>query len=348
MSRQSDLVGLADNSSNLEAISSAYGAGALSNRNLIINGAMQVAQRGTSVTGSTAGGAYLAIDRWATHASGATYNISQETVTVGGETGLPTEFTKYLRFNATTGANNCGTWQTIEDVQRVQGTYTISFYAKGTNPSGGALSLTTRQAFGSGGSADVDPTVNNFTLTSSWQRFTFTVSIPSVSGKTIGTSSYFRIFIHQPDADNTSNAWTIDLTGVQLEVGDTATPFEHRSYGQELALCQRYYYRIDAPIGGNANDGAFGTSAQYNSTLNFASVHFPVSVRAATTLSYSSLSNFSLVGGDNGTTPTALAINANTRTTAEFMITTSGFGAGGQANWIRVQSGGWVAFDAEL
>ena len=216
--------------------------GQLGNRNLIINGAMQVAQRATSVTGQT-GSAVLTVDRFQGHSSGATFNMSQQAVTLGGESGLPIQFTKFLRYNATTGANNCGVWQAVEDVTRVQGTHTLSFYAKGTNPAGGAISLDIRQYFGSGGSSELDDDTRTFSVTSTWQRFTFTTT-PTVAGKTIGTSSYYRPFFKQPSSDNGSAAWTLDITGVQLEVGDTATPFEHRSYGEELAKCQRYYQII--------------------------------------------------------------------------------------------------------
>ena len=210
-------------------------------KNLIINGAMEVAQRATSVTGSS-GSAVLTLDRFQNHGSGGTYNSSQETVTNGGMPGLPIKFKKYFKFSVTTGANNCGIWQTIEDVRTVQGEHTFSFYAKGTNPSGGTLEVDARQYFN--GSSDVDSLIGSFVLTDTWQRFTFTFTPPSLSGKTIGANNYYRIFIRQPDADNSTGAWHIDTTGWQLEAGRNATEFEHRSYGEELSLCQRYYGKI--------------------------------------------------------------------------------------------------------
>lgn len=260
MSRQSELAEL----------SRIYDSSALSNRNLIINGAMEVAQRGTSVTGSTAGGTIHTVDRFFNHASGATYDSTQESVTLGGETGLPVQFKNYHKFNVTTGANNCAVWQTVEDVTKVQGTHTLSFYAKGVNPAGGNIDVTTRQDFGTSGSTAVDTTLGNFVLTSTWQRFTFTFDAASVAGKTINASNYFRVMFHQPNADNGTAAWNLQITGVQLEVGDTATPFEHRSYGDELARCLRYYEKLSGsgPSGnyaglaiGFANSG--GTSGPF-------------------------------------------------------------------------------------
>ena len=64
--------------------------------------------------------------------------------------GLPIKFKNYLKFDVTTGANNCGVWHTIEDVRTVQGLHTYSFYARGTNPSSGQYELDFRQYFGSG------------------------------------------------------------------------------------------------------------------------------------------------------------------------------------------------------
>ena len=209
-------------------------------RNLTINGDFQVAQRATSVTSQTASG-YKTVDRLYTNASGATYSQSQQTVTVGGETGLPLQFSKFLRHQVTTGNNWSMVYQKIEDVSSVPaGTVTLSFYAKGTSPDAG-LSFIAWQNFGSGGSSEVTVTISpTVTLTSTWQRFTVNITVPSITGKTIGTGSHFYFGIGQGGSTST-NAWTLDMTGLQLEVGDTATDFEHRSYGEELAKCQRYY-----------------------------------------------------------------------------------------------------------
>ena len=283
MTKARDLADLG-NKTSLDEINDAYDAGALSNRNLIINGAMQVAQRGTSVTGQT-GSAVLTVDRFRGHGSGATFNMSQQDVTLGGESGLPIQFTKFLRYNATTGANNCGVWQAVEDVTRVQGTHTLSFYAKGTNPAGGAISIDIRQYFGSGGSSELDDDTRTFSVTSTWQRFTFTTT-PTVAGKTIGTSSYYRPFFKQPASDNGSAAWTLDITGVQLEVGDTATPFEHRSYGDELAKCQRYYFRLQNPSG--FAYVAMGLSRANYQALGFM-VNYPVTMRAIPSVSINAI-----------------------------------------------------------
>ena len=228
-------------------------------KNLIINGAMEVAQRATSLTGRQDSGTVLTVDRFHHHASGATFNTSQQTVPNGGMPGLPIKFKNYLKFDVTSGANNCGVWQTIEDVRTVQGLHTYSFYARGTNPSSGNYELDFRQYFGGGGSSTTELTFYDIVLSSEWQRYTFTFMPPSLSGKTIGTNSYNRIFLRQPGADNTTNAYGFEITGIQLEAGGNATEFEHRSYAEELILCKRYYQRW------NGNDSDFNT---YDSSGN--------------------------------------------------------------------------------
>ena len=132
-------------------------------RNLIINGNFNVAQRGTS--SSTNG--YSSLDRWTWSGTG---TLSQETFTVG-QTDVPGEPEKYLKFAITTGAANTRVEQRIEDVRTTAGqTFTISFYAKGTNPAGGEIDIQCEQRFGSGGSNEVVLTTQAFVLTSSWTK----------------------------------------------------------------------------------------------------------------------------------------------------------------------------------
>jgi len=265
MSRQSELAEL----------SRVYDNSTLSNRNLVINGAMMIAQRSTSVSSQTGSG-YKTVDRIYTNASGATYNQSQQTVTVGGETGLPTQFTKFLRHDVTTSNDWSQIYHKIEDVALVpEGTVTLSFYAKGTTPDSGLI-VYCFQNFGSGGSSEVGISVSQTsTLTSTWQRFTIPITIPSITGKTIGTGSHFYFGIGQGSSTST-NAYQLDITGLQLEVGDTATPFEHRSYGDELLRCQRYFYK--QPI-----DTVGPYFTQYNSTNRFSHIWHPVTMRSTPT-----------------------------------------------------------------
>ena len=225
------------------------------NYNLLINGQFDVWQRATS-SNSTTGSGYVSADRWRFEASGATYNTSQQ-VFAPGQTDVPSNPKYYLRFNVTTANDNTAVTQRIEDVDSVQGQHTLSFWAKGTNPAGGSIQVVFLQDFGSGGSADVGGVIGTFSLSSSWAKQTFTFTPPSISGKTIGTSSYFNIRIRQPSADDTTTAWNIDLANVKLEAGSKATDYQRVGFGDELRRCLRYYeqsYRYGDVVGSTNNN----------------------------------------------------------------------------------------------
>jgi hypothetical protein len=112
---------------------------------------------------------------------------------------------------------------------------TLSYWAKGTSPTNG-LSVGLLLV-ATGGSATGDQVV---TLTSTWTKYTHTFTMPSFSGVTLNASSYLELHFDQDAGDTGTAAWELNIAQVQLEVGSVATPFEHRSYGEELSLCQRY------------------------------------------------------------------------------------------------------------
>ena len=207
-------------------------------RNLIINGGFDVWQRGTSF--SNVNDVYTA-DRMYVVAGGGTTgdNVTQQAFTVG-QTDVPGEPTYYFRFTAGSTSSNKVVHHRIEDVRTGAGqTVTLSFWGKASTSHSSTIEL--GQNFGSGGSSQVVPSSQSYSLTTSWQKFTFNIVLPSISGKTIGTSSYLYIaFIRSLPASNVD----IDIAQMQLEIGNTATPFEHRSYAEELALCQRYYAEL--------------------------------------------------------------------------------------------------------
>ena len=319
-------------------------------RNLIINGAMQVAQRGTSVTGQTAV-AYHTVDRWQSSGSGSTYNQSQQSVTLGDST--VGAFKYFLRHEVTTANDFAGLLSKIEDVQSVpEGTVTLSFYAKGINPGGGQLQVRGRQNFGTGGSpsSQVIGTAQALVLTSSWQRFTYTFNVPSISGKTLGTdanSSFYRIDIQQPGDDDTTDAWTLDITGVQLELGETATPFEHRSYGEELALCQRYYQVLAKAGSTNHN---IGTGYYYDSSTLMVVPRFAKEMRAAPTLVQGSGSDYWFIQRSGGTDSfNSLTIQYATINSCNFYNNTQASGSSGASGRIGTNNtGAYAHLDAEL
>jgi hypothetical protein len=148
------------------------------------------------------------------------------------------------------GANHFSTLQhRIEDVRTFAGQQvTISFWAKADTSR--TIAVEHVQNFGDGGSPSVTTigTVKK-TLTTSWQKITNTFTVPSISGKTIGTASFLSLNIWL-DAGSDFNArtdtlgqqsGTFDIAQVQVEAGPVATPFERRPIAVETALCQRYY-----------------------------------------------------------------------------------------------------------
>lgn len=208
-------------------------------RNKLINGTFDIWQRGTS----QAAAGYGSADRWSVAvASGQTYAGSQQAFTLGNA--IPGFESAYYYRAAWSGTPSGSYWleQRVEDVRTFAGqTVTLSFWAKASSATG-LLRMGLEQNFGSGGSSVVSSNGNLMNLTTSWQFFSQTFSVPSISGKTIGTSSFLSV---RPLLGSNSVAGiNIDIWGVQLEAGGVATPFEFRPIGTELALCQRYCQRV--------------------------------------------------------------------------------------------------------
>jgi len=241
----------------------------LGRRNLIINGAMQVAQRGTSETGVTASG-YYTVDRWLYSTGG------EETVTIEQSTDAPSGFGLSYKTTITTadGTLDSSDYATIN--QRIEGQnlqgiakgtsdakpLTVSFWVKGSATGTYICELydgdNTRQVSASYTidsantweyktitfPADTSGSFDNDSNASLYVQFVLAGGSSFTSG-TLNTSwassTNANRWVGQTNLIGTLNA-TFQITGVQLEVGSVATPFEHRSYGEELALCQRYFY----------------------------------------------------------------------------------------------------------
>jgi hypothetical protein len=243
-----------------------YAAG----KNKIINGDFGVWQRGTSFNFSSTTG-YTA-DRWQLtwNGSGATRTISRQAFTPGTAPVAGYEgkfFYRYDQSVAGTGGSGNFFFQPIEDVQTFAGqTVTASFWAKADASCSVPIAL--EQNFGSGGSGTVSTSLGTASLTTSWARYTYTVAVPSISGKTVGTSSFLSFLMTFP-ADTVQ---TIDIWGVQVEAGSTATAFQTATgtIQGELAACQRYYYRatIDE-IGGRIGSGYVNGTTEANITIPF-------------------------------------------------------------------------------
>ena len=317
----------------------------LAGKNKIINGDFGIWQRGTSFT-NPAGG--FTADRWAHNAdgSGKTIVISQQAFTPGTAPVAGYEGTYFYRLNQTV-AGTGGTFNVfqtgLEDVRLFAGqTVTLSLWAKAD--ASRLLGFTFVQDFGSGGSSTVGTFLTGPTVTTAWSRYSVTLTIPSVAGKTIGTSSALRIQISVP----VNTTQTVDVWGVQLEAGPVATPFTTASgtVQGELAACQRYYYRIT-----NAGQTPLGTGFGFSTGGFFAVIPYPVTMRVpATAIDYNALSSIQWQGNAGGNTPTSVAIDANVNSIYNGGVDinkTSAFSATGIYSLLLI-SGGYFGFSAEL
>ena len=254
-------------------------------RNRIINGNFDFWQRGTSH--STSG--YGSADRWDNTIIGSACTMSRQPFTLG-QTDVPGEPLYFCRMAVTSvaGAGNIANLQQrIEDVRTFAGQQvTVSFWAKADASKPIVVELS--QIFGSGGSpsASVDTIgTTKTTLSTSWQKVTVTATVPSISGKTLGTNgnSWLQLNIWF-DAGSNLNArtdslgqqsGTFDIAQVQIEPGPVATPFEQRPIGTELALCQRYFC---STIFNNRFHAAAGNH------INESAIYWPVQMRVAPTV----------------------------------------------------------------
>jgi hypothetical protein len=276
----------------------------LGRRNLVINGAMQVAQRATSYTniGNNDSG-YRTVDRFRIGFGGSTagrLTMTQESITdLSG-------FANATKFACTTAdtsiaSDEFGVLSTRfegQDLQQLKkGTsdaeaVTVSFYVKGNANATYALEL--YDAVGGRHASQL------FNVTSSWNRvsLTFNGDTTDTLADSNALALELNIWFHAgsnytsgtisadfASADNTRRAAGISsffdstnrtffITGVQLEVGDQATPFEHRSFGEELALCQRYFFKPDV----SGNNSAMITAS--NDAYRRIYMHYPTEMRA--------------------------------------------------------------------
>ena len=285
----------------------------VSRKNWIINGDHQVNQRGllpvTGITNVT----YEATDRWQTLINGATGNASLSN--------------GWLRAEATSAASNgrIGFRQRVEDHEPFKGeTVTLSVQVK-SNSSNARLGFHDGSTFvamdSHSGSGDEETLSITVGLSSSITDVQIQVRIMDSVG---GNLAY-------------SSGDYIEFTNVKLEIGDTATPFESRSYAEELALCQRYFQRLDNSDG----PASHGVGNVDGPTTAFFAID--KTIRVAPTIAFSNITLFD--GSIN--TVTSFSDIALTHNGFSFRANGSGFTAGNAAR-LRPVSTAYINFDAEL
>lgn len=281
-----------------------------SGRNIVYNGAMQVAQRSTSETGLGAATGYFTLDRWKMAegaASAGRYTMAQ--VADG-----PAGFANCLKITTTTADTSIAAGENLrirqpfegQDLQQLQkGTatakqLTVSFYVKGNASATYTCELN---------DLDNGRTINQeFSVTTSWNRIelTFAADTSGPLDDDNARSLDLHIWLHAgsdfTSGTFSSNAWkdavndtrvsdsqtsifdstsrTFFITGVQMEIGTIATDFEYRTYGEELFACQRYYEKLQGSGGGGGILGTYGPSGG----LSYVTWNFKNTKRAAPTM----------------------------------------------------------------
>ena len=356
---------------------------ALSNRNLIINGAMQVAQRGTSETSVTSSGYKQAPDRWrvAGSATGTfgTWSVSQSTDVPSGE-----GFGESYKLECTTADASLAAGDNLTLQHRIEGqnlqqlskgtsnakSVTLSFWVK-SNKTGTYIAELRDQD-----NSRVYGQQYTISASNTWEKKTLTYS-----GDTTGSldndnlDSLRVLFFLLAGTDFTSgtlpNAWATStnanravgqvnladtvgnewyITGVQLEVGEQATPFEHRSFGDELARCQRYFQKIES-LGSVAAYNAFPyTGLSRSTTIAKVSCGWITILRSSPTITFSAASDFAVVNGTGSAkavTATSVVRTNNNSGVVEF--TATGLTAG-QATYLTTNNATdpAISVDAEL
>ena len=294
-----------DGNLNLSPVASINSEQVGGRRNLIINGAMSVAQRGTSSSST----GYQTVDRFKSNSSGVSITRTQESLSSGDP--YDSGFRNFFRAAVSTASSSTSAYaefqQILEgrniaqsgwDYPSTSSDVSLSFWARSS------LAGTYYIMYRTGDGTEYRRNSAFTLVANTWKKVTFTTAGNSNLQIDNDTGSGLYVFIvpyygtdftggeevsttdwydrnGQADAylpnfaqnwANTSGA-TFDLTGVQLEVGSTPTNFEHRSYAEELSLCQRYYFEI------NWDAGEEPLGAYYSSNRSVCTQSFHVQMR---------------------------------------------------------------------
>ena len=312
-------------------------------RNMIINGAMQVAQRGTSQASITSTG-YYTIDRWQVAiTNGGTWTMSQDTDVPTGE-----GFANSLKMDCTTADTSFGASDSLyvrtklesQDCQNMKkGTssaekVTLRFWVKSSKTGTHIVELLDND------NSRFVSLAYTISSANTWENHTLTFPADTtgafaddngvglgihwymgagsnISSGTLGTTWHTtqanRAAGQVNLADSTDNNWY--LTGVQLEVGSQATPFEHRSFGEELALAQRYFYKWES----SSTYAGVGVGRAYDTSNAVAMINTPCAMRANATVTISAVGDFAIAG--IGGTPAAISNGERTTDFRSYKLT---------------------------
>ena len=343
-------------------------------RNIAYNGAMTVWQRGTTADTATSGD--LMCDRWKIVHNGLDGNVDWDQETADTPDGFG--YALKISTDASEGSLDAGDYlffrqqfegQDLQSLQKgssgaksltlsfwvkssVASTYTVALYDEDNNRNTSqsyAISSADTWEFKTvtfdGDTTGAFDNDNGDSL-----RLEFWIDAGSTF--TSGTFSTSPQALNNAERVYDTTGWlesttpTFYITGVQLEVGDTATPFEHRSYGEELALCQRYYERISKL----ATETILCNGMWYQSTRAITNLPFKAVKRTTPTMGYSAAADFELLSSSGGTFIAATTMGfVPTLNCSRLDFNTGSSSTAGQAAEVRISgSNGYVEADAEL
>jgi len=354
---------------------------ALGVRNLIINGDMSIAQRGTSFT-SLAGVSQYNLDRWETigvNVGSGRYQIDQSTDT-------PTGFTYSQKISCTTAEASQDVNSQLYLEQQIEGlnssylnyyvvspdTVTLSFWVKAnlTGSYSVALKLSDNGSSITSSSTRIYPTTYSISSANTWEKKTITITLDNSTSEVKVVNNGFAVATQfwlgagtsrdgqatnawkgnanaSAPSDNlnllnsTANEWYI--TGVQLEANTTATPFENLQYGTQLALCQRYFERMAEAVNVPYSSGS-ATYANQPRTVLF----YKTQKRAVPTLSSSAASEFRFQFSSSVNTPSAISLASIGVDTAFLNATGITISADTPCILISNSSSSYLDFSSEL
>ena len=349
-------------------------------RNMIINGAMNVAQRSASVTGIGAADGYFTCDRWEIDVAATSAGRLTMTQTADGPNGISANC---IKLDCTTADTSIAAGEALRLIQKLEGQnvqrigkgvagakqITVSFYVKAS----GAFTFGC-ELFDNDNSRQI---TKLFDTTTDWVRQELTFPADEDDGSSPfaddnGLSLQLAFFLHAGSnftsgtlettfANNTSanRAAGIDsffsntannffLTGVQMEIGPVATEFEQEDISVTLGKCQRYF-QARSPVSGGT-DEAVGAGLWYSDSAILANFSFQKEMRAFPTMSVSGADwgNAYDVGNNRVTNDTSVFDTITARSARFFIGTFAANGTAGRGTYIQLKNGEYIYADAEL
>ena len=365
------------------AIPTGVGFNGFGYRNIVINGDMSIAQRGTSFT-SLGGVSQYNLDRWETIGA----NVGSGRYQIDQSTDVPSGFTYSQKISCTTSEASQDADQQLYLEQQIEGlnssylkyyvaspdTVTLSFWVK-SNLTGSysvALKLSDNASAADSSGSRIYPTTYSISSANTWEKKSITITLDSTSevkvinnGFAVATQFWLsagtsrdgeatNAWKNNANAaatsdnlnllGNTANEWYI--TGVQLEAGTTASDFEFLPVDVNLGRCQRYYHRINP----NGTGGSIGSAAYYTSASVFVSLNFPTSMRTSPSMEQVTGTNYYNINRDAANDNfNTFTLNDSNIDSADLYVDSDVSGTAGHAGRCRFNSAsGYVAFSAEL